>query len=148
MIDNSGINAPEKHFVAQKKLCRLAQKYRHQIVGVSTAAFIVIKAQVAQAQIFSGATNAMKCIVTAANTGGGGGTTSALFQQLPSLIFTTIEVILFAYIVYSVVQAIAASRNGEELTQIVQQPLVTFMFLVVIVLFQAFLFGGGQTCTN
>ena len=132
----------------QRKMKKLLQKYKHSVVGISCAIFIVLKAQVAQAQIFNGGINAMKCIVTAATSGGGGGTTSTLFANLPGLIFTTIEVVIFAYIVYSVVQAIAASRNGEELTQIVQQPLVTFMFMVVIVLFQTFLFGNGAACTG
>jgi hypothetical protein len=133
--------------VVRRDKCALwVIRHKHTIVTASTVLYIVLQEQIiAQAQIFSPAQNAMKCIVNAANTGGGA-TFNSLFQQLPTLLFTAIEIVIFAYIIYSVVQAISASRQGEELTQVVQQPLITFIFMVIIVLFQSFLFGGGTTC--
>ncbi|GEM_PF-4636509 len=121
------------------KLHRL--KYKAAAVG--SAIYIVVQdAVVARAQFFSGAQNAFTCIINAASGQSQG--QSALFKQFPNLLFTGIEVIIFGIIIVAVINAASAYRQGEEITQVIQQPLVIFLCLAIIILFQTFLFGGAN----
>jgi hypothetical protein len=126
---------------------RLALKYRQQIVAVSCTVFLILKSEIAQADsIFSGAQKAMKCIVTNASTGG---VTNALFQNLPSILFTSLTLVIFGYFIYTVVQSISSYGRGEEVTHVVQQPLFTFVFIIIIFVFQSLLFGtSNDGCTG
>ena len=128
------------------KIGRFAHSNRQMIVALSSTLFIVLKAQIVRADsIFSGAQAAMKCIVTDASTGG---VTNALFQNLPAILFTSLELVIFGYFIYTVVQSVSSYGRGEEVTHVVQQPLFTFVFVIIIFVFQSLIFGAAGGCTQ
>ena len=135
--------------LTRKRCGQLARKFSQPIIGISTALYAVLQAQTVKAQtsggIFSGAQAAMKCIVTDASTGG---VTNALFQNLPAILFTSLTLVIFGYFIYTVVQSVSSYGRGEEVTHVVQQPLFTFVFVIIIFVFQSLMFGTGQGCTT
>jgi hypothetical protein len=123
---------------------RLAFKYRQQITAVFTTLFAIFQPKVAKADsIFSSAQNAMKCIVNYASSGG---TSNALLQNLPVILFTSLNLVIFGYFIYTVVQSVSSYGRGEEVTHVVQQPLFTFVFIIIIYVFQTLMFGSGGSC--
>lgn len=125
----------------------LADKFKYKIVASGTTAFAIVNhPSPANAQLFKSAQSAMNCIVTSASKGN---TNGELFKQLPIIIFTALTLVIFGYFVYTVAQAISSYGRGEEVTHVVQQPLFTFIFVVIIYVFQSLMFGdGGCTGTN
>jgi len=142
-------NATSIPHLSRKRCGQLARKFSQPIIGISTALYAVLQAQTVKAQtsggIFSGAQAAMKCIVTDASTGG---VTNALFQNLPAILFTSLTLVIFGYFIYTVVQSVSSYGRGEEVTHVVQQPLFTFVFVIIIFVFQSLMFGTGQGCTT
>lgn len=115
------------------------------IVAVCSTLFAVFRPRIARADsIFSAAQNAMKCIITSA--GAGGGATNALLQNLPVILFTSLQLVIFGYFIYTVVQSVSAYGRGEEVTHVVQQPLFTFVFIIIIFVFQSLMFGSSGGC--
>lgn len=105
---------------------------------------LITKATLVHAEsIFQPAQEAMKCIVTDASTGG---VTTAIFQNLPFILFTSLELIIFSYMIYTVIQAVSAYGQGQEVTHLVQQPVVTFSACILIFVFESVIFGGGGGC--
>ncbi len=134
---------------ARAKVGQIARQYCFLLTAVGTTLFALIQPEIATAQtsggIFSGAQTAMKCIVTDASTGG---VTNALFNNLPSILFTSLTLVIFGYFIYTVVQSVSSYGRGEEVTHVVQQPLFTFVFVIIIFVFQSLMFGTGQGCST
>ena len=124
---------------------KFAGRYRGQIVAVASNLMLLTKATLVHADsIFTPAQTAMKCIVTEASTGGG---VTAIFTNLPFIMFTSLELIIFSYMIYTVVQAVSAYGQGQEVTHLVQQPVVTFSAMILIFVFESVIFGGATGCT-
>ncbi|MBD2531915.1 hypothetical protein H6G97_20930 [Nostoc flagelliforme FACHB-838] len=147
LSDNAEVDGNKKIELTRQLVGRLAFKYRQQIVATTCTLFTIFQSSSAKAQsIFSGAQSAMTCIVTSASQGG---VTNALFQALPSILFTSLTLVIFGYFIYTVVQSVSAYGRGEEVTHVVQQPLFTFVFVIIIFVFQSLLFGANNAgCTQ
>ncbi len=94
--------------------------------------------------IFSGAQNAMNCIVTDASSGGAA--TNAIITNLPVIIFSAIALFLFAYFLGFTFQLVQAVRNGDEATQLIIPILSAMIGIIIAILFQNILFGAGGGC--
>lgn len=128
---SSHFDGNEKFSIRRERIGKLVFKYRQSIVAVCSTLFAVFRPRIARADsIFSAAQNAMKCIITSA--GAGGGATNALLQNLPVILFTSLQLVIFGYFIYTVVQSVSAYGRGEEVTHVVQQPLFTFVFIIII----------------
>lgn len=126
------------------ELGRLAYHHRGQIVALASNLMLITKATLVRADsIFSPAQKAMACIVTDASTAGA---VNAVLTNLPFILFTSMELIIFSYLVYTVVQAVSAYGQGQEVTHLVQQPVVTFSAVILLFVFEAVIFGGGGGC--
>lgn len=126
---------------------RLLYKYRWQIVSVVCSLLIVLRPTPARANIFNSARQAMSCMISQASTGGGL-TTSTVLSNLPAFLFTGLTIVLFGYFCFSVFQGVAAYGRGEEVSNVIQQPIFTFISVIIIVLFQSLLFGSGLCGTT
>lgn len=125
------------------KLGKFAHRHRQRIVSIFSSGFLITKAAIVRADsILKPAQDAMKCIVRDATSNGG--VTNAIFAQLPFILFTGLELIIFAYLIYTIVQAVSAYGQGQEVTHLVQQPVVTFLAICLIFVFQSVIFGSGD----
>lgn len=124
---------------------RYLYKYRWQITSVFCSLLIVLRPSPARANIFVNARNAMTCMITQASSGGG--ISTAVLNNLPGFLFTGLTIVLFGYFCFSVFQGVAAYGRGEEVSNVIQQPIFTFISVIIIVLFQSLLFGTG-ICTT
>lgn len=124
----------------RKTIGNLADKFTYQIVASGTTVLAIVnRPSPANAQLFESARKAMGCIVTSAKTG----TSNALLTNLPTIIFTALTLVIFGYFLYTVGTAISSYGKGEEITHVIQQPLFTFIFVVLIFVFQTLMFGTG-----
>lgn len=98
----------------------------------------------AQGGLFGGAESAMDCVVQ--NAAGGSGITNALITELPGIIFSVITVIIFAYILVSLIKIFQAVQRGEEATTLIVPPLTVLAGLAVIGVVQSVLFGSSGGC--
>ena len=86
----------------------------------------------------------MNCVIT--NAAGGSGITNALVTKLPSIIFSLITLIIFAYILVSAVKIFQAFQNGNEATTLIIPPLTVLAGVAVIGVVQSVLFGSSGGC--
>jgi len=119
------------------------------IIGMTSLILTMLQERSAYAAgtatgIFSGAQNAMNCIVTDASSGGAA--TNAIITNLPVIIFSAIALFLFAYFLGSTFQLVQAVRNGDEATQLIIPPLSAMIGVIMAILFQNILFGAGGGC--
>lgn len=125
-------------------LANLGLKYRNQILAVGTTLIVVMQGQRAEAVgLFGAAEAAMICMFQNGSTGG---TENALLQALPSVLFTALTIIIFVYFAITGIQVLKAFQGGEELTQVLQQPLIGFIVLLILYIFQNILFGASAIC--
>lgn len=93
----------------------------------------------ARANIFTPAEQALRCVIGGTTTGG---LNNAVISKLPSIIFNSITVIIFIYVIINGVQIFQAVRQGEEVTQLMV-PFMTILFGIgIILIFQQALFSG------
>lgn len=132
--------------ITQKILFSVALKVRWQLVSVATTVLIGLQAKVARADsIFSNAQKAMECVITSASSGGA--ISNAVLTSLPMILFTALTIVLFGYFCFSVYQGVAAYGRGEEVSNVIQQPIFTFISVILIVVFQSLLFGNNTACS-
>ncbi|MBD2504064.1 hypothetical protein [Anabaena azotica] len=121
-------------------------KVRWQLVSVATTLLIALQSRAARADsIFSNAEKAMTCVINSASSGGT--INNAVLTNLPIILFTSLTIVLFGYFCFSVYQGVAAYGRGEEVSNVIQQPIFTFISVILIVVFQSLLFGGNTICT-
>jgi hypothetical protein len=131
---------------APKSVLEIAFKVRWQLVAVTTTLLIGLQSRAARADsIFSNAQKAMECIIT--NASAGGTISNAVLTNLPMILFTALTIVLFGYFCFSVYQGVAAYGRGEEVSNVIQQPIFTFISVILIVVFQSLLFGNNGACT-
>ncbi|MBD2596039.1 hypothetical protein H6G74_17150 [Nostoc spongiaeforme FACHB-130] len=126
---------------ASKSIVQWLFKVRWQLVSVATTILIALESKPAKAQLFTNARTAMECMIRGASVGGG--INSVVLNNLPMILFTGLTIVLFGYFCFSVFQGVAAYGRGEEVSNVIQQPIFTFIAVVLIVLFQSLLFGNG-----
>lgn len=128
-----------------KSLLEIFFQVRWQLVSVTTTLLIGLQSRAARADsIFSNAQKAMECIITSASAGGA--ITNAVLTSLPMILFTALTIVLFGYFCFSVYQGVAAYGRGEEVSNVIQQPIFTFISVILIVVFQSLLFGNNTAC--
>ncbi|QLE59868.1 hypothetical protein [Nostoc sp. TCL26-01] len=131
---------------AAKSIFEIFFKARWQLVSVTTTLLIGLQTRAARADsIFSNAQKAMECIIT--NASAGGAISNAVLTSLPMILFTALTIVLFGYFCFSVYQGVAAYGRGEEVSNVIQQPIFTFISVILIVVFQSLLFGNNAACT-
>ncbi|WP_375491796.1 hypothetical protein [uncultured Nostoc sp.] len=129
-----------------KSLLEIFFQVRWQLVSVATTLLIVLQSRAARADsIFSNAQKAMECIITSASAGGA--ITNAVLTSLPMILFTALTIVLFGYFCFSIYQGVAAYGRGEEVSNVIQQPIFTFISVILIVVFQSLLFGNNAACS-
>ncbi|BAY42180.1 hypothetical protein NIES2111_65760 (plasmid) [Nostoc sp. NIES-2111] len=129
---------------ASKSIFEMCFKVRWQLLAVVTTLVTVLESKPANAQLFNNARTAMECMIRGASNGGN--INSAVLNNLPTILFTALTIVLFGYFCFSVYQGVAAYGRGEEVSNVIQQPIFTFIAVILIVLFQSLLFGSG-VCT-
>lgn len=131
---------------ATKNLLERLFPVRWQLVSVATTLSIALQSRAARADsIFSNAQKAMECIIT--NASAGGAISNAVLTSLPMILFTALTIVLFGYFCFSVYQGVAAYGRGEEVSNVIQQPIFTFISVILIVVFQSLLFGNNAACS-
>ncbi|MGF1979794.1 MAG: hypothetical protein RMY30_029990 [Nostoc sp. CmiSLP01] len=131
---------------ATKSLFQRFFQVRWQLVSVTTTLLIALQSRAARADsIFSNAQKAMSCIITSASAGST--INNTILTNLPMILFTALTIILFGYFCFSIYQGVAAYGRGEEVSNVIQQPIFTFISVILIVVFQSLLFGNNGACT-
>ncbi|BAY66747.1 hypothetical protein NIES22_68910 (plasmid) [Calothrix brevissima NIES-22] len=131
---------------ATKNLLERLFPVRWQLVSVATTLSVALQSRAARADsIFSNAQKAMECIIT--NASAGGAISNAVLTSLPMILFTALTIVLFGYFCFSVYQGVAAYGRGEEVSNVIQQPIFTFISVILIVVFQSLLFGNNAACS-
>ncbi|BAZ02860.1 hypothetical protein NIES37_68730 [Tolypothrix tenuis PCC 7101] len=131
---------------AIKSLLERLFPVRWQLVSVATTLSVALQSRAARADsIFSNAQKAMECIIT--NASAGGAISNAVLTSLPMILFTALTIVLFGYFCFSVYQGVAAYGRGEEVSNVIQQPIFTFISVILIVVFQSLLFGNNAACS-
>jgi hypothetical protein len=129
-----------------KSISAICFKARWQLIAVTTTLLIGLQSRAARADsIFSNAQKAMECVITSASTGGV--ISNAILTSLPMILFTALTIVLFGYFCFSIYQGVAAYGRGEDVSNIIQQPIFTFISVILIVVFQSLLFGNNAACS-
>jgi len=131
--------------VLAKTLGELGRKYQHHIYAAGTATIIVMQSMPSYGWgLFDSAQTAMTCMFGGAGGIGGGGAAAAstAIKALPAVINATITVLLFVYFVASGLKVANGIGEGQEVTQMVQQPVGVFFIILVLWIAQSILFNG------
>jgi hypothetical protein len=129
--------------ILAKTLGRLGRKYQHHINAAGTATIIVMQSMPSYGWgLFDSAQTAMTCMFGGAGGIGAGGASTAAIQALPAVINATITVLLFVYFVASGLKVANGIGDGQEVTQMVQQPIGVFFVILVLWIAQSILFNG------
>ena len=137
LASNQNVRKTQTQVLA-KTLGRLGRKYQHQIYAVGTT--LIVSGQVIPAQafgLFDPAQIALTCMFGTAGAAG-----NAAINALPAVINAAITVMLFVYFVASGVKVANALGDGQEVTQMVQQPIGIFFVTLVLFIAQTILFAG------
>jgi hypothetical protein len=128
--------------IVARALSRLGRKYQHHIYAVGTALILVLQTMPAHAfGLFDPAQIALTCMFGGTSSG----TANAAITALPGVINAAITVMLFVYFVASGVKVANALGEGQEVTQMVQQPIGIFFITLVLFIAQNILFAGVTT---
>jgi hypothetical protein len=142
--NNSVLRTPHTQILA-KTLGRLGRKYQHHIYAAGTATIIVMQTMPSYGWgLFDSAQVAMTCMFGGAGGIGAGGAAAATaaIKALPAVINATITVLLFVYFVASGLKVANGIGEGQEVTQMVQQPVGVFFIILVLWIAQSILFNG------
>jgi hypothetical protein len=132
--------------VLAKASAAIGRKYQHHIYAAGTATIIVMQTMPSYGWgLFDSAQVAMTCMFGGAGgLGGAGGAAAATaaIKALPAVINATITVLLFVYFVASGLKVANGIGEGQEVTQMVQQPVGVFFIILVLWIAQSILFNG------
>jgi hypothetical protein len=132
--------------ILSKASAAIGRKYQHHIYAAGTATIIVMQSMPSYAWgLFDSAQTAMTCMFGGAGgIGGAGGAAAATaaIKALPAVINATITVLLFVYFVASGLKVANGIGEGQEVTQMVQQPVGVFFIILVLWIAQSILFNG------
>lgn len=142
-FNNSVRRTPHTQVLA-KTLGKLGRKYQHHIYAAGTATIIVMQSMPSYGWgLFDSAQTAMTCMFGGAGgIGGDGAAATTAIKALPAVINATITVLLFVYFVASGLKVANGIGDGQEVTQMVQQPIGVFFIILVLWIAQSILFNG------
>jgi|GEM_PF-3057445 len=124
--------------IVAKAIGRLGRKYQHHIYAVGVTLIVGIQTMPAHAfGLFNPVQIALTCMFGTAGAAG-----NAAINALPAVINAAITVMLFVYFVASGVKVANALGDGQEVTQMVQQPIGIFFVTLVLFIAQTILFAG------
>ncbi|MDZ8066910.1 MAG: hypothetical protein RMY64_15020 [Nostoc sp. DedQUE08] len=136
--------AKTKNQVIAKLIGKVGLRYQYQIYTVGTTLIVASQTRPAQAfGLFNPAQIAMTCMFGGASAQG-----NALINGLPGVINAAITVMLFIYFVSSGVKVANALGDGQEVTQMVQQPVGIFFITLVLFIAQNILFANVTAACN
>lgn len=147
MASNNSVNNSVRRRQSQilaKALAVIGRKYQHHIYAAGTATIIVMQSMPSYGWgLFDSAQTAMTCMFGGAGgIGGGGAAAATAIKALPAVINATITVLLFVYFVASGLKVANGIGEGQEVTQMVQQPVGVFFIILVLWIAQSILFNG------
>ncbi|MBE9038229.1 hypothetical protein IQ246_24630 [aff. Roholtiella sp. LEGE 12411] len=127
-----------------KTFAKLGQKYQYHIYAVGTTMIVSGQAIPAHAfGLFDPTQIALTCMFSGAAVQG-----NALMNALPAVINAAITVMLFVYFVASSFKVANAIGDGQEITQVIQQPVGIFFTTLVLFIAQQILFANiTAACT-
>ncbi|MCC5640012.1 hypothetical protein LC593_30125 [Nostoc sp. CHAB 5844] len=124
--------------IVAKIFGRWGRKYQQQLYAVGTTLIVTTQAMPAQAfGLFNPTQIALTCMFNSA-----GATGNAIVNALPGVINAAITVLLFIYFVSSGVKVANAIGDGQEITQVIQQPVGIFFVVLILFIVQSVLFAG------
>jgi hypothetical protein len=136
--------ARSKNRLIAKLIGKVGNKYRHQIYAVGTTVIVAFQSMPSLAfGLFNPVQIALTCMF-----GGASATGNALINALPGVINAAITVMLFIYFVASGVKVANALGDGQEVTQMVQQPVGIFFITLVLFIAQNILFANVTAACN
>ncbi|MCW5318229.1 hypothetical protein GTQ43_32190 [Nostoc sp. KVJ3] len=144
LASNNSVRRTQSQVLA-KALAAIGRKYQHHINAAGTATIIVMQSMPSYGWgLFDSAQVAMTCMFGGAGGIGGGGAAAATtaIKALPAVINATITVLLFVYFVASGLKVANGIGEGQEVTQMVQQPVGVFFIILVLWIAQSILFNG------
>jgi len=147
MKNKGAIIAVSKHSSEQPKtqaqivakiLGKWGQKYLQYFYAVGTTLIVSSQAFPAQAfGLFDPTQTALTCMFNSSGASG-----NAVINALPGVINAAITVMLFVYFVSSGVKVANAIGDGQEITQVIQQPVGIFFVTLILFIAQSILFAG------
>ncbi|AVH63950.1 hypothetical protein NPM_2224 [Nostoc sp. 'Peltigera membranacea cyanobiont' N6] len=143
LVSNNSVRRTQTQVLA-KALAAIGRKYQHHINAAGTATIIVMQSMPSYGWgLFDSAQVAMTCMFGGAGgiTGGAAAAATSI-KALPAVINATITVLLFVYFVASGLKVANGIGDGQEVTQMVQQPIGVFFVILVLWIAQSILFSG------
>lgn len=119
-------------------LGRWGRKYQNYLYATGTT--LIVSSQTLPAQafgLFDPTQQALTCMFASS-----GATGNAVINSLPAVINAAITVMLFVYFVASGVKVVNAIGEGQEITQVIQQPVGLFFVVLILFISQSILFSG------
>ncbi|MBN3911505.1 MAG: hypothetical protein HWQ35_34740 [Nostoc sp. NMS1] len=145
LASNNSVRRTQSQVLA-KAIAVIGRKYQHHVYAAGTATIIVMQSMPSYGWgLFDSAQTAMTCMFGGAGgIGGAGGAAAATaaIKALPAVINATITVLLFVYFVASGLKVANGIGEGQEVTQMVQQPVGVFFIILVLWIAQSILFNG------
>ncbi|MBD2440558.1 hypothetical protein [Nostoc sp. FACHB-110] len=114
------------------------RKYQHHLYATGTT--LIVSSQTFPAQafgLFNPTQLALACMFKSS-----GATGNTILSTLPGVINAAITVMLFVYFVASGVKVANAIGDGQEITQVIQQPVGIFFVTLILFIAQSILFSG------
>ncbi|MCC5618295.1 hypothetical protein LC605_25060 [Nostoc sp. CHAB 5836] len=137
MTSNNPVRKTPTQIVA-KAIGKLGRKYQHQIIAAGTTLIICGQTMPSFAfGLFAPTQVALTCMFASAGAAG-----NAVINALPGVLNAAITVVLFAYFIVSGVKVVSAIGDGQEITQMVQQPIGLFFVTLILYIGQSILFAG------
>lgn len=129
--------------IVAKIFGRWGRKYQHHLYATGTTLIVATQTMPAQAfGLFNPTQIALTCMFNSA-----GATGNTIINALPGVINAAITVLLFIYFVSSGVKVANAIGDGQEITQVIQQPVGIFFVVLILFIVQSVLFAGvTETC--
>lgn len=119
-------------------LGKWGRKYQNYLYATGTTLIVSTQTLPAHAfGLFDPTQQALTCMFAS-----GGATGNAVINSLPGVINAAITVMLFVYFIASGVKVANAIGDGQEITQVIQQPVGIFFIVLILFIAQSILFAG------
>ena len=124
--------------IIAKILGKWGQKYQHHLYAVGVICIVLTQTTPAHGfGLFNPTQLALACMFNSAGAVG-----NTVINALPGVINAAITVMLFVYFIASGVKVANAIGDGQEITQVIQQPVGIFFVTLVLFIAQSILFAG------
>lgn len=124
--------------IIAKTLGKWGRKYQNHLYATGTTLIVSTQTLPAHAfGLFDPMQQALSCMFSSS-----GATGNAVINALPGVINAAVTVMLFIYFVASGVKVANAIGDGQEITQVIQQPVGIFFVTLILFIAQSILFAG------